>query len=151
MRISLARGDSAMYILSTTIWAPCRESQGKIVDFAMQEQYPSEIFAERLREARRIRDLDQAELARRARLPASSISHFEKGSRKPSFENLRRLATALSVTTDFLLGRVAEPDAYAGADQLYRDVQNLSARDREIAEGFLKMLAEKQEKEKDEG
>ena len=109
------------------------------------------MFAERLREARRIRDLDQAELARRAGLPASSISHFEKGSRKPSFENLRRLATTLSVTTDFLLGRVNEPDAYTGADQLYRDVQNLSARDREIAEGFLKMLAEKQEKQKDEG
>lgn len=116
----------------------------------MDEQDPSEIFAERLKEARRIRDLDQAELARRAGLPASSISHFEKGSRKPSFENLRRLATTLRVTTDFLLGRVDEPDAYAGADQLYRDVQNLSARDREIAEGFLKMLAEKQEK-KDDG
>lgn len=120
----------------------------------MEERNPSDIFAERLTEARRIRDLDQAELARRAGLPASSISHFEKGSRKPSFENLRRLATTLRVTTDFLLGRVDEPDAYAGADQLYRDVQNLSARDKEVAEGFLKMLkmlADKQEREKDEG
>lgn len=116
-----------------------------------ETKQPSDIFKERLKAARELRELDQAALAKHAGLPASSISHFEKGSRKPSFDNLRRLATALKVTTDFLLGRVDEPDAYAGTDQLYRDVQNLSARDKEIAEGFLKMLADRQEREKDEG
>ena len=112
---------------------------------------PSDIFAERLREVRGIRSLDQAELARRANMPATSISHFEAGSRKPSFENLRRLANALNVTSDYLLGRVDEPEAYAGTDQLYRDVQKLSARDREMAERFLKMLTEGDEEQRDEG
>ena len=39
---------------------------------------------------------------------ASAISHFETGTRKPSFDNLRRLADALDVTTDYLLGRVKD-------------------------------------------
>ncbi|ATD82414.1 MULTISPECIES: helix-turn-helix domain-containing protein [Desulfovibrio] len=66
----------------------------------------TEIFRERLRIAREAKGLTQAELAELAKLPASSISLFEKGPRKPSFDNLRRLAGALDITTDYLLGRV---------------------------------------------
>ena len=102
---------------------------------------PSEVFPARLRQARRLRALDQVALAARAGLPASAISHFEGGGRKPSFANLRRLATALEVSTDFLLGRVEEPEAQAQADPLYRHVQNLSAADRELAQAFLQLLA----------
>ena len=47
-------------------------------------------------------------------MPASSIAHFETGTRKPSFESLRRLAIALEITTDYLLGRVDSPDLAAG-------------------------------------
>jgi transcriptional regulator with XRE-family HTH domain len=100
----------------------------------------SDVFPIRLRHARMLRALDQAALAARAGLPASSISHFEGGSRKPSFDNLRRLANALDVSTDFLLGRVEEPEANAQADPLYRHVQNLSAADRELAQAFLQLL-----------
>lgn len=74
-------------------------------------------------------------MAGRAGLQASAISHFETGTRKPSFDNLRRLADALDITTDYLLGRVA--------DALHRDIDRLTAADRDIAESFLKMLAEK--------
>jgi len=108
------------------------------------ENTPSKIFAERLKSARDLRELSQGKLASRAKLPASSISHFEAGSRKPSFENLGRLANALKVSTDFLLGRVDDPEAHgSAADKLYRNVSNLSAEDAELAENFLKMLAER--------
>src|SRR5262245_26970266 len=99
-----------------------------------KRETPSEVFPDRLRKARYIRELDQSRLAERAGLPSSSISHFEAGSRKPSFENLRRLANALEVSTDFLLGRVDEPEANAQVDPLYRHVQNLSAEDRDLAQ-----------------
>jgi transcriptional regulator with XRE-family HTH domain len=102
---------------------------------------PSEVFPDRLRQARRLRALDQVELAARTGLQPSAISHFEGGARKPSFENLRRLATALEVSTDFLLGRVDEPEADARADPLYRHLQNLSTDDRELARAFLDLLA----------
>ena len=86
--------------------------------------------------------MNQGDLARKTGLPASSIAHFEAGGRKPSFENLRRLATQLNVTTDYLLGRVAEPGQAAAADPLYRHVSQISDADRDIAEEFLNVAAE---------
>ena len=90
-----------------------------------------------------MRGLDQSSLAEKSGLPPSSISHFEAGSRKPSFLNLRRLATALEVTADYLLGRVDDPEAFADADPLYRDFKNLSSADRELAHSFMKMLSDR--------
>jgi transcriptional regulator with XRE-family HTH domain len=109
-----------------------------------------DIFKDRLRTARDLRGMSQSEVAAQAKLPASSIAHFEAGARKPSFDNLRRLATALRVTTDYLLGRADTPDlapetAMAG-DPLYRHVANISEADRGIAEDFLKLLAERNRK-----
>jgi transcriptional regulator with XRE-family HTH domain len=105
------------------------------------------VFAERLRDVReRLRGLTQAQLAEKAGLPSTSISHFEnpEGTRKPSFDNLRRLANALEVTTDYLLGRsddyVTMPVAL---DALYRDVQNLTDVDREFAQVMIKKMLEK--------
>lgn len=104
---------------------------------------PSEVFKDRLRAAREdLRQMTQVELARTIGLPPSSIAHFESGNRKPSFENLRRLANALNVTTDYLVGRADEPDTSASADPLYRDVANLTDRNRQTAENFLRFLAE---------
>jgi transcriptional regulator with XRE-family HTH domain len=109
---------------------------------------PSELFKERLKAARDLRKWSQGDLAGHAGMPPSSIAHFESGSRKPSFDTLRRLANALQVTTDYLLGRVDEPGLAEAGDPLYRDVGKLSAGDREIAEAFLKMLADRNEAKK---
>ena len=100
-------------------------------------------FPERLRQARELRKLNQAELAVRANLQTSAISHFETGTRKPSFDNLRKLADALDVTTDYLLGRVDHHEALAGADRLHRDIERLSAADRTLAEDIIEKLAER--------
>lgn len=110
------------------------------------QRIPSKVFPERLKSARGFRGLDQATLAERAGMPASSISHFEAGSRKPSFDNLRRLAGSLDVTTDYLLGRVEKPDVHAEADPVYRDFKNLSTADRDLARSFMKMLAGRSKK-----
>ncbi|MDA2928376.1 helix-turn-helix domain-containing protein [Acidobacteria bacterium AH-259-O06] len=104
---------------------------------------PTELFPERLRSARAKRELSQEGLAKRANLQASAISHFETGTRKPSFDNLRRLADALDVTTDYLLGRVDETQDLASADRLYRHLDQLSSGDREMAEGIVEFLASK--------
>jgi transcriptional regulator with XRE-family HTH domain len=115
----------------------------------MTERQPSEIFRERLRTAReKLRDWSQSQLADRAGMPPSSIAHFETGSRKPSFDTLRRLANALEVTTDYLLGRVDDPGLAEAGDPLYRDVGKLTGNDRELAKDFLKMLAERSQEKK---
>lgn len=108
-----------------------------------ENKSPSEIFQERLRAARDLRGFSQGDLAGRAGLPPSSIAHFETGSRKPSFDTLRKLANALEVTTDYLLGRTDDPALAESGDPLYRDVGKLTGRDRELAKDFLKMLAER--------
>ena len=107
---------------------------------------PAAAFPVRLRRAREKRGLSQGDLANRASLQASAISHFETGTRKPSFDNLRRLADALEVTTDYLLGRVTDTQALAGADKLHRHLDRMTSADRDIAEDFLKMLADKTER-----
>ncbi len=101
----------------------------------------TEIFPDRLRAARGLRDLNQGELARRAGLQASAVSHFETGARKPSFDNLKRLADALDITTDYLLGRVRDPAGLAGADKLHRHLERLRGEDRDIAEHLIETLA----------
>jgi transcriptional regulator with XRE-family HTH domain len=120
------------------------------VDMSSDDQAPSELFKERLRAARDLRGLSQGELGNKAGMPPSSIAHFEAGSRKPSFDTLRRLATALEVTTDFLLGRVDDPALAEAGDPLFRDVGKLSAHDRELAKDFLKMLAQRSPKKRDQ-
>lgn len=102
----------------------------------------TDVFRQRLKSARELRGYNQEELAKLAKMPASSIAHFETG-RKPSFDSLRRLAIALEITTDYLLGRVDSPDLAQDGDPLFRDIGKLSGDDREIAKGFLEMLAKR--------
>lgn len=104
---------------------------------------PTSSFPERLKSARDLRGWNQSALAERAGMQPSSIAHFETGSRKPSFDTLKKLANALEVTTDYLLGRVDDPSMAEAGDPLYRDVGKLTGHDRELAKDFLKMLAER--------
>ena len=114
----------------------------------------SETFAEILREIRDKRGLTQSQLAAKAGLQPSAVSHFEAGRRAPSFANLRYLADALGVSVDLLLGRTraAEPRGPA-AEQLYRDFAELSAQDQETLAEFAKILAAKNklDRQGDEG
>lgn len=103
----------------------------------------SDVFPERLKRARELRRLSQGEAASKSGMPPTSISHFEAGSRKPSFDNLRKLARALEVTTDYLLGLADTPDVSTSADPLYRHGQLMSAEDRQLAEGIFELLANK--------
>ncbi len=97
-------------------------------------------FPRRLKKSREIRGLSQASLAKKADVPPSAISHFEAGERKPSFETLRRLAEALEVTIDFLLGRIDETEGLMDADPLYRGFQEMNDEDRKFMQDFMEML-----------
>ena len=108
---------------------------------------PTEIFRERLLAARKMRVLSQSELAEKAGLQPAAVSHFETGARKPSFDNLRNLAEALQVTTDYLIGRTPDPETvWKPDDPLYRHVEQLSDADREHAAEYLELLVKRAEK-----
>jgi transcriptional regulator with XRE-family HTH domain len=115
----------------------------------MEKSSLSVIFPERLKKARESRGLSQGELAQRAGLQPSAISHFESGTRKPSFDNLRRLADALDFSTDYLLGRISEPASAATTDQLNRDLVRMTQDDRELAEKIFELLKSRSENKSD--
>jgi len=116
------------------------------------EDDASAIFKERLKRARDMREMSQQDLARKTGLPPSSISHFESGGRRPSFDNLRRLANALSVSTDFLIGRTDDKanEPALAAQKIYRNLDKLSAYDLSIADQFIEVLANKDRESKKE-
>lgn len=103
-----------------------------------------DIFSTRLQAMRTLRGLSQSELAQKAGLQPSAISHFENERRSPSFDNLKTLSNALDVSTDYLLGRVENPQLAGGiADQLFRHAEKMSDDDLETLTSFAKMLATK--------
>jgi transcriptional regulator with XRE-family HTH domain len=75
-------------------------------------------LAEKLQALREMRALTQSELGKRAGMAAASISHFETGQRAPSLESLIKLADALDVSVDTLLGR-APVVSSAGMDAIF--------------------------------
>lgn len=93
-------------------------------------------FAERLKKIRDDRDLSQSDLARLAGMQPSAIAHFEADRRKPSFENVRALAKALSVSADYLLGMGAATTAF-------RDEAKLSVKDRELIQSVIDTMLSK--------
>ena len=107
----------------------------------------SKIFSIRLRATRERRNLKQSELAERAELQAAAVSHFETGRRAPSFENLRRLADALNVTTDYLIGRTNEPvSSGPNIEKLFRSADEMSEADLKALADFAEILATKNKK-----
>ncbi len=105
-------------------------------------QIMDNIFKERLRAMREMRGLTQSQLAEKVGIPSTSISHLESGSRKPSFDNLRRLAKFFDISTDYLIGNVDSIDDYA-PDALYRDINSLNQTDRDMIENMIKLMKQK--------
>ena len=84
-------------------------------------------FRGNLRTLREVRGLTQADLGSRAAMGAASISHFETGQRIPSLDTLVKLADALSVSVDALLGR-APVGATAQVDPIFLRASSATAR-----------------------
>jgi len=105
---------------------------------------PKKMLPEQLATLRERKGLSQADLAKRTGLQVSAISHFEKGRRSPSAANLQRLADALDVSTDYLLGRANDATPVGPAiTKLIQDFAQMSANDQENLVRFASMLADK--------
>ncbi|MED2185360.1 helix-turn-helix transcriptional regulator [Bacillus wiedmannii] len=64
------------------------------------------MFPAKLKEVREKKDLTQQELVEKINKDRSTVLNYETGDSKPTIYVLSDLATALGVTTDYLLGRV---------------------------------------------
>src|ERR1700722_15806739 len=83
-------------------------------------------LAGNIRSFREMRALTQAELGQRAGIAGASISHFETGQRIPSLASLVKVADALDVSIDTLLGR-ATVDSHTVVDPVFLRASRSSA------------------------
>ena len=82
------------------------------------------IFQERLLLARRRAGVSQGELAKRTGMYASDISKMERGRMLPTAPRLRRLAEALGVSADYLLGLQDDAQIAPSTARLREDIHN---------------------------
>ena len=68
------------------------------------------VFGKRLREVRLERGITQEQLAEMADISRVMIGRYETTDQLPALDTLVRLADALGVSTDYLLGRTQAPD-----------------------------------------
>lgn len=102
-------------------------------------------FGRNLKRIRELRRLTQAELGGRARIAPAAVSHFETGQREPSLESLVKLADALEVSLDALLGR-APLEAQAAVDPIFLRASNSSARTLDMVRRVTAALLEGSER-----
>lgn len=103
----------------------------------------SEVFRQRLKEAREKKNWSQSELARQASITAAAVNQFEKGPRMPSMPILHSLASALEVSLDFLAGETSTPNEFKVQNEwqeFYRNFQDLSDKDREVLKAQAEAL-----------
>ena len=96
-------------------------------------------LAERLREVRHDRGLTQMDLARICRMSYTTISQFETGARTPCLANLTKVAKALDVSIDYLVGRTDNRAAHLFPGEHLRSL-GLDHRDLELLETIASRL-----------
>lgn len=99
-------------------------------------------FAQRLRELRKHKNLSQTELGQLAGLHYTHIGRFERGSSRPGGDTLKRVADALGVTSDYLLGGAVNAVAKARFEdrellKQFQDVEQLSDEDKFVVKKLL--------------
>lgn len=84
------------------------------------------MLGDKIREIRLAKKMSQVELAKILDVTKQSVSNWENENIQPSIEMLSKIATVLSVSTDFLLSR--EEKRYLDVTGLSEEViQNLQA------------------------
>jgi len=76
------------------------------------------LFPKRLRIVREALNVSQHELARLCGLSINQISRYELGLREPTSTSLIKIARALNVSMDYLVGLTDEPNGLLAAQEL---------------------------------
>ena len=71
-------------------------------------------MARKFKEARQLKHFTAVEAAERLGVTKAALSAWESGKKSPTVENLIGMAELYGVTTDYLLGRAAEPQSNPG-------------------------------------
>lgn len=98
-------------------------------------------FSDRITDIMIERHITQKQLAEMANVTESAMSYYVKGGRTPRIDVLSRLAAALNVTTDYLLGVDTPDEENVGQLQyLQRGLGKLNPEQLDKAEKVLKAV-----------
>ena len=104
-------------------------------------------FSERLKELRKKAHLTQVELASKLGIVQSSYADWERGKKKPTQDNLVKIAQVLNVSVDYLVGNSEEKaDELDNIELLFR--MNSKGLTKEEKAVFKKELIEFMEERK---
>lgn len=87
-----------------------------------------------------MRGLSQQRLAEMICVEKSLLSHFEKGRKAPSFLTFQRMAAALCVSADWLIGRSGVSHVVVVDGGLASRIHKLSAGHRDEVADFVEQL-----------
>lgn len=110
-------------------------------------------FSERLKELRKQAHLTQVELAGKLGIVQSSYADWERGKKKPTQENLVKIAQVLNVSVDYLVGNSEEKsDELDNIELLFRmNSKGLTKEEKEIFRKELIEFMEERKKAFDKG
>ena len=96
-------------------------------------------FSERLKELRKQAKLTQVELAGKLGIVQSSYADWERGKKKPTQDNLVKIAQVLNVSVDYLVGNSEEKsDDLNNIELLFRmNSKGLTEEEKEIFKNEL--------------
>ncbi|MBI4755852.1 MAG: helix-turn-helix transcriptional regulator [Betaproteobacteria bacterium] len=97
-------------------------------------------FAQRLAALRKERGLTQQALADRVAVHLTQINRYETGDSQPMLDVIRRLAIALSVTTDELIFDKDERGPEEDMRLQFETISQFDEEDKELARGLLEGL-----------
>jgi len=110
---------------------------------------------ERVKECREKKGMNQKQLAEASGITQATISRIESGDvEQVKSEALRKLAEALGVTVDYLVGKTDKlsPNDVLRSDPtakyIFRGYEKLSATEREQLKNFVRFLEEQDKKKK---
>ena len=110
-------------------------------------------FSERLKELRKQAGLTQVELAGKLGIVQSSYADWERGKKKPTQENLVKIAQILNVSVDYLVGNSEEKtDELDNIELLFRmNSKGLTKEEKAIFKKELIEFMEERKKAFDKG
>lgn len=80
---------------------------------------------ERLKHVRESRGMSQEDLGRASDIASVQVYRYENGKAEPTPDLVVKMASALEITTDYLLGLVDKPDGYLVPQELSPDERRL--------------------------
>lgn len=107
------------------------------------------LLSERLINARKLKNISRTDIAKNLKIPYSTYAGYEQGLRQPDIETLAKIASKLETSTDYLSGKVDDPDPTSSINyDLDKMIDNarsfdgkpLDDHDRELAREILKKI-----------